>query len=75
MPDVSNADWVLAYQAAFKEANPEYDQPVRIRHWTRGWYQIAHPGKEFDGRKHTRNQIIEFTARLRAKVEAKGTGE
>lgn len=75
MADVSNADWVLAYQAAFKAANPEHDLPVKVRHWTGGWYQIAMPGEPFRDwqtkvtRKHiednTRN-LIERVARATA---------
>jgi hypothetical protein len=78
MADISNADWVIAYREAFKAANPEHDKPIRIRHWTGGWYQIAHPGKEFDVRKYTRRQIEGFTERLRAKVAEtlkEGNGE
>mgnify|MGYP001244533280 CR=1 FL=1 len=61
-------DWVVAYQEAFKAANPHYDQPIRVRHWTGGWYQIAFPEQPYDGKKHTRKQIEAMTERLRAKV-------
>ena len=70
MADLSKADWVLAYQAAFREANPQYERPVRIRHWTGGWYQIAMPGEVFvdSDTKITRRRIEELTENLRARV-------
>ena len=70
MADVSKADWVLAYQAAFREANPQYELPIRIRHWTGGWYQIAMPGNEFvdSETKITRKRILEMTENLRARI-------
>jgi hypothetical protein len=68
MPDVSNEDWVLAYQAAFRAANPHHEQPVRVSHWTGGWYRIAQPGQPVGDRKYTRRQIEGFTERLLARV-------
>jgi hypothetical protein len=65
------ADWIVAYQEAFRAANPHEEKPIRVRHWTGGWYQLAHPGRDFDGKKYTRKQIEGFTARLVAQVAAK----
>ncbi len=61
------ADWILAYQAAFQAANPEYDKPIHVQLWAPGWYRIAHPGEDFGSRKYRRKQIEEFTANLRAR--------
>ncbi|NTF18163.1 hypothetical protein G6L37_07070 [Agrobacterium rubi] len=70
MADVSKAEWVLAYQAAFKEANPQYELPVKVRHWSGGWYQIAFPGRPFvdSDTKITRKRIVEMTDNLRART-------
>lgn len=62
------ADWIVAYQEAFRAANPQHEKPIRVRHWTGGWYQLANPGQEFDGKKYTRKQIEAFGERLRAQA-------
>lgn len=75
MSDPSKADWFLAYVEAFRKANPNHQQPVLIRHWTGGWYQlVTHGGSFNDGsKKKTRRQIEEMTARLVAAVEQRDT--
>jgi hypothetical protein len=62
------ADWIVAYQEAFRAANPHHENPVRIQLWSPGWYRIAMPGQDFDNRKYRRSQIDEFAARLRTQV-------
>jgi hypothetical protein len=60
------ADWIVAYQEAFRAANPEHEKPIRVQLWAPGWYRIAHPGEDFANRKYRRKQIEAFTANLRA---------
>ncbi len=62
------ADWIVAYQEAFRAANPEHKEPIRVQLWTAGWYRIAMPGRDFDSRKYRRSQIEAFTARLVEKI-------
>lgn len=66
-------DWIVAYQEAFRAANPEYREPIRVQLWTAGWYRIAMPGRDFDSRKYRRSQIEAFTARLAEKIAAADT--
>lgn len=62
------ADWIVAYQEAFRAANPHHEKPIRVQLWSPGWYRIAMPGQGFDSRKYRRSQIDEFAARLRTQV-------
>lgn len=62
------ADWIEAYQEAFRAANPHHEKTVRVQLWSPGWYRIAMPGQEFDSRKYRRSQIDEFAVRLRKQV-------
>jgi hypothetical protein len=69
------ADWIVAYQEAFRAANPQHEENIRVQLWFPGWYRIGMPNKDFDGRKYRRSQIEEFGARLRAQVAEAGTAK
>lgn len=53
------------YRAAFREASGCEIECL----YERGWFRIRHLGAAF-GTRHRRSEILDFTARLRARKEA-----